>query len=315
MTIQLSSTSPQISLRLLLSQLLTEQIWSPWQPLQACWNTLSTSGGLYRIRLDHEEQWLYLGQTSHLRNRVKMLKNIYHDKMPYTAPHTAGPALYAYRHLYPDATLEVSVCILDVPQQTRLAMESLAIALHRQIYQQSPRCQFGRMPPEWKKSSGNSVQLVTCGKRFRGGPTNTPDESHLPDIAPTGILTQGDVGTATWLNLAWSKWTPSAVSDVACGPAVGLYCLSSSDQTPDLLFVGHGKIAQCLAPYKKRPLLCSWVAGAWHPHQRLALVTDLIASYLLQTGKVPQKQFISASSQTPGEMYLSSGMLSLLFAM
>ena len=66
-----------ISLRLLVSLFLTEQLWSDWIPLQENWNVFPSSGGLYRIRLDFEEQWLYLGQTSHLRNRLKMLKNAF----------------------------------------------------------------------------------------------------------------------------------------------------------------------------------------------------------------------------------------------
>jgi hypothetical protein len=284
-----------ISLRLLVSLFSKKQLWSAWIPLQENWNVFPSSGGLYRIRLDFEEQWLYLGQTSHLRNRLKMLKNAFRDdEMPYAAPHTAGPALYAYRHLYPAATLEASVCVLDIPEQTRLAMESLAIALHRQTYQQSPRAQFARMPAGWKASSGNSAQLVARGQRFRGGPTDGADESHLPDIAPSGSLAHGAAGTATWLHLSWSEWVPGAVASTVCGSAEGVYCISTTDQGGDLLFIGQGKIAQRVAAYKKRPVFCAWAVGAWYPHQRLAIVTDLIASYVFQTGKVPGEQFIAA---------------------
>jgi hypothetical protein len=285
-----------ISLRLLVSLFLfrAEHLWSDWIPLQENWNVFPSSGGLYRIRLDFEEQWLYLGQTSHLRNRLKMLKNAFRDEMPYAAPHTAGPALYAYRHLYPDATLEASFCVLDIPEQTRLAMESLAIALHRQTYQQSPRAQFGRMPTGWKASSGNSAQLVTRGQRFRGGPIDYADESHLPDIAPAGPLTNGAVGNTTWLNLSWSEWVPCAVASTICGSSEGIYCISATEQGSELLFIGQGKIVQRVAAYKKRPVFCAWAVGAWYPHQRLAMVTDLVASYVLQTGKIPREQFIAA---------------------
>jgi hypothetical protein len=38
---------------------------------------------------------------------------------------------------------------------------------------------------------------------------------------------------------------------------------------------------------------CSWVgAASWWPHQRLELENDLIASYILSTGTIPQAQFI-----------------------
>ena len=107
-------------------------------------------------------------------------------------------------------------------------------------------------------------------------------------------------GRQTWLNLSWSEWVPGAVAHTVCGSAEGIYCISATERGTELLFIGQGKIAQRVAAYKKRPVFCAWAVGAWYPHQRLAIVTDLIASYVLQTGKVPREQFIAAPQQQTG---------------
>jgi hypothetical protein len=60
---------------------------------------------LYRIRRAGIEGWDYIGQTGtgqmNLRLRMRMLKGIYADQMPYRDPHTAGPGLWALRGRVP----------------------------------------------------------------------------------------------------------------------------------------------------------------------------------------------------------------------
>lgn len=307
--------SPMHGLQFFLTQLSGEQCWTPWIPLQDSWKQLSSAPGLYRIRIHCLDSWLYLGQTTNLRNRIQMLKGVFGDNMPYAAPHVAGPALYAYRHIHPQATLEVSVYTLDVPERIRLALECFAIALHRQQHQRSPLCQFGRMPRGWRGSSGNSFALVERGKRFRGGPTNEEDDSHLPDIAPNAVLTR-EVPHAPdapdWFSFSWSPWLPAAAALFQCdNTAEGLYRIRSEATGMPIVFLGQGKLKDRLADYKKQAVSCSWVAGAWHPHQRLALVVDLIASHLLTTGELPREQFLkTVTTQTP----ILSTLTSLLLA-
>jgi hypothetical protein len=83
--------------------------WSCWLPLKDSWlgDTLPNCSGLYRIRLVSKTQCqiTYIGQSgSGLKERIYALRHVYDDLlMPYKAPYTAGPSLWAWRHKVPDS--------------------------------------------------------------------------------------------------------------------------------------------------------------------------------------------------------------------
>jgi hypothetical protein len=286
--------------------------WSPWQPLLSCWRgeKIPPQPGLYRVRRESRSDIDYIGQTGAgtmtLRARLGMLRGIYATEMPYRAPHTAGPALWALLH-GGGVPFEVSVAVVQGTDPWRKGLEALAISLYRHEHGRSPTINFGRMPPGYRASSSNDTRLARLGKRFRGGPCEDRDESHAPGLPPAGPL-DGDPQGPDWCGHAWSAWRSVSSPDLPGAVGEGLYRLRSPDQS-GLLYVGQGKVAARLAAHLKKTLRpghrqggifgtgegleCSWVLGdRWMPHQRLELENDLIAAHLLVTGKVPPAQFL-----------------------
>jgi hypothetical protein len=79
--------------------------WSAWSNLASIWRgaAIPNVPGIYRIRRVGATAIDYIGQTGAggmtLRRRVAMLAGVYGAEMPYRAPHTAGPAMWALRQL------------------------------------------------------------------------------------------------------------------------------------------------------------------------------------------------------------------------
>ena len=271
--------------------LCNESAWGDWYQLEGIWRgtALPGSPGLYRIRLvcNEQVQMAYIGQSGRsLKVRVSDLRYVYSDTMPYKAPHTAGPSLWAWRHKFPLSSFEVSVaCFPDVPDALRLGLESLALAWHRQQYQVSPLCQFGRMPEGYEPSSGNDARLIKAGKRFRGGITSTFLDCHIAGIAPQGDL-QGDPHALAWCGHSWTPWIP--IQSLRPAREEGLYRLRVVGLNP-LIFLGQGKLAERLRAIQPlEQMECSWVSNeTWYPHQRLELLNDLIGAHLLSTATTP----------------------------
>ena len=182
--------------------------WSPWRPLTACWadQELSASG-LYRIRRVAHDDSDYIGQTGlRLGERLAMLRGIYRSEMPYRDPHTVGPALWSQRQLGGEE-YEASTCPVVGDVRWRKALECVALAQYRQQNRRSPTFNFGRMPAGYRMSSANNARLVAAGGRFREGPTDASDASHLPSLCPIGSL-EGDPCSEGWCGHEWSPWVP-----------------------------------------------------------------------------------------------------------
>ena len=104
----------------------SELIWSAWVPLEGAGRDarLPRLAGLYRIRSVQTGRILYIGQTGRtLKERMGALKGVYGEVMPYSDPHTAGPALWAHRIEFGE-TFEVSVAVLDVDRADRMGREA-----------------------------------------------------------------------------------------------------------------------------------------------------------------------------------------------
>jgi len=265
--------------------------------------------GLYRIRRDGVDGWDYIGQTGtgrmNLRLRMRMLKGIYADEMPYRDPHTAGPGLWALRRAT-GASFEVSFCPVKGTTPWRKALEAVAIAAHRQDYARSPTLNFGRMPPGYRMSSGNNAGLVAAGKRFRGGPHEGVTDAHAPGLPPIAPLDPDSTG-ATWCGHRWGDWHPMTTDEIkAVPPGFGIYRIKGNDAS--LIYIGEGSLPQRLLTHAAKlgrpsaqgkalanaaPLMFSTVLGPhWLRHQRLELETDLIAAYVLAARQPPAAQFI-----------------------
>ena len=287
--------------------------WRPWQPLRESWldDHLPSMPGLSRIRRVGRTDIDYIGETGSgdtpLKTRISMLRGVYREQMPDRYPHTAGPALWALR----DATgcdFEVSVAPVLGPTSWRKGLKCVAIGLYRQEHGASPTVNFGRMPIGYRMptmSKGNNPKLTASGKRFRGGPTAVTDDSHVASIAPFGPLS-GDPQSPSWCGHVWSSWhSLSGLSKHLSVYVTGLYRIRRPGME-SLLYIGRGRIRMGVDTHKHKvikpdeqqaevisgALECSWTLNdSWYFHQRLELVNDLIAAYVLTTGAVPDTQF------------------------
>lgn len=260
--------------------------WSLWQNWDNCWRngSIPAMPGIYRIRRTGHEDLDYIGQTSSsLRRRLGMLTGILADEMPYRAPHTAAPALWALRHCSA-CVFEISVTIVEgaTPEGSRWrkGLEALAIALYRQEQGRSPNMSFGRMPEGYRMSSSNDAKLVKANKRYRGGLTAERESSHESSLAPAGQL-EDNLQNANWCGHAWSPWAPLNAKLPQWAPESnatkdGLYRIRDATQST-LLYIGQGVITKRLVAHLQKmqvsdnqqgrifkeaaSLECSWTAN------------------------------------------------------
>jgi hypothetical protein len=276
-------------------------VWSPWVPLEGAGRDarFPRLPGLYRIRSVQTGRILYIGQTGRtLKERMGALKGVYGEVMPYSDPHTAGPALWAHRTEFGE-TFEVSVAVLDVDRADRMGREALEVTKQRIIDGCSPAYNFGRMPRGWVKSSGNNRRLVEAGRRFRGYRLSDEEIAALPpdeSVAPPASL-EGDPRGADWMGLAWRT------ADVASPGRddVGVYRIVSSPWGR-LDYLGQGLIAarwrthaagwaHGLAAEGGVRAPSGWAVLGLAPRQLLEVENDLIASHMTVFGRPPRVQF------------------------
>jgi hypothetical protein len=285
--------------------------WLPYHSLEGAGRNKSfpVEPGLYRIRRIGRTDLDYIGQTGMgLRQRLGMLNGVYGEVMPYRAPHTVGPALWAMRDKT-GSEYEASVCLLpDASTPKRKGWECAAIALYRQENGHSPTYNFGRMPEGYRMSSDNSARLVASGKRFRGGRTDQVENSHHHGIAPSASIS-GPSACAHWLGLDWSEWKGAVDIEAFAHPGdIGLYRIRLCGASA-LSYVGEGRIKDRIKAHLKKgtdpehpqynffrdgkSLECSFLNRPdLLRHQRLEVETDLIGIHVLEHQDVPLAQFL-----------------------
>jgi hypothetical protein len=279
--------------------------WSYWIALRGAGQNQQVPArpGLYRVRRKMNEQEIdYIGQTgASLRGRLGQLNGLYRAEMPYNDPHTAAPALWALRHR--DACdFEVSVTEMRDTPPNRKALEAVAITLYRSEYGHSPLANFGGMPADYRKSTGNNRTLVASGRRARGGPD--PNAPIRADSTPVAGELGDNPQSPDWMSWPWNPWTPAiACKDAQC---TGLYRLRRRDHT-GLVYVGQGKVSSRIpahlakasldghrqAVYFSSEIEASWVAlPSVARRNLLEYENDLIAAHVLTLGYPPQAQFL-----------------------
>jgi hypothetical protein len=282
--------------------------WSSWVALQNCnaGDEIARHAGLYRIRARGDVLLAYVGQTGRsLRERLAALRAVYGREIPYRDPHTCGPALWAWLQDR-QIRLQASVCPIPGATAERKALETVAIAEHRQRHRASPRWNFGRMPPGFRMSTANNARLAAAGRRFRGGRTEENLACHIPGVPPQGELNP-EVQDARWCGHRWSPWLPLEPAEIRkVAASTGLYRIRGP--ADGLVYIGEGNVRTRLMAHAKKlhdrtdqgrillasaPLEFSTVLQhAWLPHHRLELETDLIAAHTLALSAPPRAQFI-----------------------
>lgn len=276
--------------------------WSAWQPLAgSARNTgVPAAPGLYRVRVVETGEVVYIGQTGvSLRGRLGMLCTCHGDEMPYRDPHTAAPTLWALRHR-DGVEFEASTAVVDGDKVERLALEAVAISSHRVEHGRSPLANFGGRIAGYRLSSANNAGLVAAGRRFRGGPDPSAEESDgTPVLGPL----DSEVTSGDWLGLTWSSWVLS--DDAGLPSGVGIYRIRRH-QSRELSYVGQGRIRErirshlakaAIADHRQalhfsRPLDLSWVELKFSKRQLLEVENDAIASHRLAAEVAPHAQFL-----------------------
>jgi hypothetical protein len=276
--------------------------WSPWVPLEGAQRhpAVPRAPGLYRIRSAGTHRILYVGQTGRtLRQRLRELKGVFGDEMPYNDPHTAGPALWAHR-IDTGEAFEVSVAVLEVDKADRLGREALEVTKQRIIDGCSPAYNFGRMPYGWWPSRGSNTKAnKAAGKYVRGRRMTDEELAALPpdESVPPPTTLEGDARAADWLGLAWRE---TDIDPPGRG-AVGVYRIATRPHGP-LDYLGQGLIVSRwrshadgwvtdLAAERTDATAWGWVPLEIGSRQLLEVENDLIASHMVIFARPPAAQF------------------------
>lgn len=270
--------------------------WTAWRPLEGRWNDRDLAGpGLYRIRRVGQDALDYVGQTGRpLRTRLRDLQPAFGTVIPYRDPHTAGPGIWALRHL--GHTLEVSVAAVPGDEPWRRAREAIVISEHRAAFGHSPTLNFGRMPAGYAMSTART-------KAGRGGLCRDAQDAHGVGRPPQGALDPW--GHAGWCGHAWSLWTPLRGRGGRWPAGTGLYVIRAGDG-PRALYIGQGVLRSRVTAHARKAASTrqgqlfraagtqvSWAALPGVPRHHLQeLENDLISAYVLSTGHVPAAQFL-----------------------
>jgi len=242
---------------------------------------------------------LYVGQTGRtLKERLGSLRGVYGEVMPYSDPHTLGPALWAHR-TDTDETFEVCTAVLEVDKAHRMGREALEVTKRRIIDGCSPAYNFGRMPSGWIKSSGNTRKLVEAGRRFRGRRMSPAELAAVESdgSVPPPITLEGDVRADDWLGLDWCDAEDSRPQRTD----VGVYRIGKGVDGP-LDYLGQGLIASRWSMHTTRWLadvaaerdgltVQGWVGLTLTARQLLEIENDLIAGHVHVFHVPPRVQF------------------------
>jgi hypothetical protein len=276
--------------------------WSGWQPLfgSSRNRAIPASSGLYRARVAETGEVVYIGQTGrNLRERLGMLASCYAAEMPYRDPHTAAPTLWSLRDR-DGVDFEASTAVIESTKVERLALEAVAITLHRVEHGSSPLANFGGRLEGYRISSGNNAALVRAGKRFRGG--RDPLAGPSVSVPVPGRL-DGDVTAPDWMGLAWSPW--SSIGATADIRGIGLYRIRRCGGG-DLLYVGQGRISDRARTHQAKrsvpghrqasqlagDLEVSWIVLDAEGRVLLELENDAVAAHRVLKGTSPAAQFL-----------------------
>lgn len=274
--------------------------WSEWVPFTAEkheFREIPNAPGLYRIRPAGCDFLMYIGgtrrtvyqQLNQLRYTLKRT-----DLMPWNDPHTAAPALWAWR----DAEgfeYECSGAPLDASTSGRQGMESLLLYQYRQQHGESPLCNFGRFHPRYRRSTNRREDQR--GGILKAGQQDNPagGQSYPP------LDAAGKPGDPDWMGLSWSDsdlLVPERIQTVPAGP--GLYLISDPG-LHEIVYIGQsGHCAERLLDHSSRPWDGKELQFSFHavqetvlPHQLRELGADLIGNFFELNRRAPEYQFRS----------------------
>lgn len=264
--------------------------WSEWISLQSSLSAYQTAipaaAGVYRVRARGKPGLVYVGQTGRsLRERTRALaKHALGESPPWNDPHTAAPALWAWR-VDEGLEYELSVARVELPTPDRQCLEDLLLLEHRLEIGESTLCNHGRFHPNWRRPSNRAK-----GRRMQRLPDGSQNPASGSSIPPVHL--SGQPIDSNWLGLNWSEAVRLSGADVP--NRSGIYRLMDASE---LVYLGESRQlrvrlrshASRLAGASFRVSYCE-LPGAL-PHQLKEREADIIGAYYKQTRTPPRLQY------------------------
>jgi len=145
---------------------------------------------------------MYLGQSGRLRGRLlyDLYRPLYAHTAPWNDPHTAAPALWAYR-VEDGYSYEVSVTEAPEDKRERHGLEDYLLWQHRLSTGRSAICNYGRFHSRYvrpsNKKSGRAMSRIA------------PEaDAKLYDESADPLVLRGHPGGAGWMGLTWTRPRP-----------------------------------------------------------------------------------------------------------
>jgi predicted GIY-YIG superfamily endonuclease len=263
--------------------------WSEWIPFENGVSRVPSSSGLYRVKPRANTKLIYIGQTSNLKQRVRVLiSEIKKPVMPFRDPHNGAPCLWVWQK-EEGYTYEYSFSEVENNNVLRKAYEHYLFWKYRLEYGESPNCSFGKFHRSYVISSNSSRGIHGC--RLENQTNNAGLDSHKP------LQLCGRYSDENWMGLNWIeplKLEYDEVTDLENKPAV--YKIFTGQE---LLYIGETNELKCRM---KDHLDKTWQTLEVYfsysiqdtnilPHQLKEIENDLIAACFEQEKRVPLFQF------------------------
>ncbi|GER89727.1 hypothetical protein KDW_38890 [Dictyobacter vulcani] len=157
--------------------------WGPWLPLNS--PDIPTDPGIYRVKATLGNELFFIGSTGRsLKGRIgDLYRNVMRDakQMPFNDPHTAAPALWAWRE---ETGVDFACSAITLPTQ-----ENLQILVHYFLWQyrlekgSSTVANHGRFPAHYVKSKDRKT-----GMRGYRLPEDQVNPAGGPSFPPLPLL-------------------------------------------------------------------------------------------------------------------------------
>lgn len=265
-------------------------LWSPWVRFSdSDLSAMPDEPGVYRVKPIGKSELMYIGQTgSSLRERLRTLRReTLQKKMPFNDPHTAAPNLWAWKDS-DGISYECSAAPIKLSKRDRLARECYLLSQYRVEKGESPRCNFGRFHPKYKKSRSRSSHVR--GRRLSLGKLN---EAGKPSAPP--LRSNGQPSDSNWMRL---RWIEDKRGKGQALPVSGVYKILNSKK--QLIYVGKSRnhlASRARSHIRIKRLgqaVSIWVAalsGRQPNHHFLELENDLIGNFYEKNKAAPKCQF------------------------
>ncbi len=268
--------------------------WSPWYPLlqgRSLEKGLGKGPGIYRIRPAGQSTLAYIGQTGKcLRENLTRLRvESGAKRVDPDSKHFASPCMFVY-HKVKDVDLEVSTCTMPkLPENERLATESVLLWNYRLEAGESPICNLKRFHDGYD-------MFIDPAEGVKVRKLNSDEARDNSSTAP--LKYDGSFVDKDWMGLMWTEWeqldkkSVKAMKDEVCFLRMAKEDFSELlliDWTPDL---GMALSEHMREKWSKKAAFSLAFRGLeLSPIHIAELKNDMIAGYYMEMSGSPRMQY------------------------